>query len=144
MGPGALAGLALPALALTGRMVLASRQWLAGLVAVAVGVPAAVAVSRALYALTLRWVVMVPAGLVVKDHLALGEAVLFRRTDITSLTPAAADTGATDLTSGAFGLALEVRLRAPVELPLVTGRNQTTIMSIDALLVTPTRPGAVL
>jgi hypothetical protein len=144
LGPVALAALLVPIAVLAGPLLVAARQWLLGLIALAVGFPAAVALGRALHALTMRWLVIVPAGVVIKDHLAFGDAVLFRRNGIASLAPAAADTDAIDLTSGAFGLALELRLREPVEVPRVTGRAESALVTLDALLVTPTRPGAVL
>ncbi|MBW8827535.1 MAG: hypothetical protein JF603_14465 [Acidobacteria bacterium] len=143
-GPVELAGLLIPIAVLAGPLLLAARAWVAGAVALAAGLPLAVVLVRALHALTLRWLVMVPAGIVVKDHLVLGDPVLFRRTDVTSIRVAPADTDATDLTAGAFGLALELRLRSPVEVAVVTGRATTGVTELVAVLVTPTRPGAML
>jgi hypothetical protein len=144
VGPVALSGVVLPIAVAAGPLLLAARQWIPGALAVVAGAATVVGVARALHALTRRWVVLVPAGGVVKEHHAHGDPVLFRRTDIASLGAAPADTDATDLTSGAFGLALELRLREPVELPRVTGRHSTELADVVALLVTPTRPGAVL
>jgi hypothetical protein len=143
-GPVELAGLLVPVALLTGPLLVAARAWVPGAIATALGLPLAFVLVRALHALTMRWLVMVPAGMVVKDHLVLAEPFLFRRTDVASLAPAPADTDAVDLTAGAFGLALELRLRAPVEVVRVVGRNRTETAVVEALLVTPTRPGAVL
>lgn len=129
-----------------GPLLLAARQWVLGAAAVAVGLPAAGAAVRSMHTLARRWLVFVPNGMVVHDPLALAEPVLLRRADVRSFGPATADTAALDLTRGALGLALEVRLVTPVSLVLVAGgrRGTTEATTAGALLVSPTRPGAVL
>ncbi len=132
-----LAGVATgPLLLATGEVLTGGLALVAGLVVAGVGV-------RALHALCLRWMVLVPAGLVLKDHLALVDPVLFRRRDIAGLGPAPADTDALDLTFGALGLAVELRLTEPV--PLVRARSTDQRgQPAHALLCTPTRPGRLL
>jgi hypothetical protein len=145
LGPLPVAGAVLVAAVVTGPLLLAARSWVAGVVAVALGVPVAVVLARALHSLTQRWAVFVPAGLVLKDHLALLDPVLLRRHLVTSLGPSPADSDALDVTARAPGLALEVRLSEPVALAQVTpGRKGSEARSPDALRFTPTRPGAVL
>jgi hypothetical protein len=72
--------------------------------------------------------------------------VLLRRADVRSFGPAPADTAALDLTRGALGLALEVTLAGPVSVVLAAGGRQGVreATTAAALLVAPTRPGAVL
>ena len=129
-----------------GPLLLAAEQWVAGAVALAVGLPAAGLALRSMHTLARRWLVFVPNGLVVHDPLALAEPVLLRRADVRSFGPAPAGTAALDLTRGALGLALEVRLEPPVSLVLAargrSGVNQAT--TAGSLLVTPTRPGVAL
>ena len=145
LGPLPVAAAVLVAAAVTGPLLLAARAWVAGAVAVVVGVPLAVVLARALHSLTQRWAVFVPAGLVLKDHLALLDPVLLRRHLVRSFGPARAGSDALDLTARAPGLALEVRLREPVPLATVTpGRRGSEARSPEALRFTPTRPGAVL
>jgi hypothetical protein len=129
-----------------GPLLLAARQWIAGAAALAVGLPVAVVAFRSLHTLARRWLVFVPNGVVVHDPLALAEPVLLRRADVRSFRPAAADTAALDLTRGALGLALEVRLAPPVSVVLAGGGRQglSEATTASALLVAPTRPGAVL
>lgn len=144
-GPIEIAALALPAAVLTGPLLLASRQWIAGVVAVAVGVPVAIVLARALHSMTLRWGVLVPAGFVLKDHLALLDPVLFRRAEIERLGPAPADTDAMDLTAGALGLAFELRLGEPQHIDRMRlGRGTPEGYEVQRLLFTPTRPAALL
>jgi hypothetical protein len=145
LGPIPLAAAVLVAAAVTGPLLLAARAWVAGAVAVAVGVPLAVVLARALHSLTSRWAVFVPAGLVLKDHLAVLDPVLLRRHLVTWIGPAPATSDALDVTARAPGLALEVRLREPVPLArVVPGQRDGEAASPEALRFTPTRPGAVL
>jgi hypothetical protein len=94
LGPLPLAWAALVVGLVAGPLLLASERWLAGGVATVVGFGVAAVVARALHSLTRRWAVLVPAGLVLKDHLAVLDPVLFRRTEVEVLRPAPADTDA--------------------------------------------------
>lgn len=127
-----------------GPLLLAARQWALGALALAAGLPAAWWAARSLHTLARRWIVFVPAGFVLHDPLAIVDPVLVRRVTVRSFGPAPADTDALDLTRGALGLALEVRLAEPVPLLLVRGRGESESVSAAKLLVTPTRPGALL
>lgn len=127
-----------------GPLLLAAEQWVAGAIVTVVGVPLAALAVRAMHRLARRWLVFVPAGFVVHDHLALAEPVLFPRIALTSLSLASADTDATDLTVGALGVALEARLDQPIS--VVPARRDGTLDPIElcAFLVAPSRPGAAL
>ena len=144
-GPAELAWAVALAGAAAGPLLVAAGQWLAGAVALAVGLPLARVAGRSLHALSRRWLVFVPAGLVVHDPLALAEPILLARSAVRRFGPAPADTDALDLTGGAWGLALEVRLVAPVTLArLAPRRAPVEVEDVTALLVTPARPGRVL
>ena len=127
-----------------GPLLLTGRGWTAGIVAAAVGLPAAAFAAHTLYRLACRWLVFVPNGVVVHDHLAVTEPLPLRRRDIASIGPAPADTAAADLTAQAFGMALELRLNEPAKASVMTGRNRSEERSLTALLVSPSRPAAVL
>jgi len=140
-----LAWAVLVAAVVTGPLLLASRQWVVGAVAVGLGVPVAGVLARAMHSLTQRWAVFVPAGLVLKDHLAMADPVLFRRQEVEVLRAAPTGTDALDLTVNAAGLALELRLREKVAVTrVVLGRRSSEPGRTARLLFTPTRPGAVL
>src|SRR4051794_27918892 len=145
VGPMLLATVLLPLSVVAGPLLLASKAWVAGVLAVAVGVPLAAVLFRALHSMTLRWSVLVPAGLLLKDHLSLADPVLFRRTDIAALQPALADTDAMDLTAGAPGHALELRLREEQHIDRMRPvRRGTEPFEVWKVLFTPTRPKALL
>lgn len=130
---------------LAGVLLLAGRAWVAGGLALAAGLPLAWVLLRALHGLSRRWLVFVPAGVVLHDPVALADPVLFRRPLVARLGPAEASTAALDLTQTAPGLALELDLTEAVPLLRTRpGRRQGEAVTASALLVTPTRPGAVL
>ena len=134
----ALAGLAI------GPVLLLDARWVAGGLAVALGVPTTALAVRALHRLSRRWIVLVPAGLVLHDHLALAEPTLLQRAGLARIGPAAVDTDAADFTQQARGLALEVRCREPHDV-LPAGRGRTTeVAAIEAFLCSPNRPDVVL
>jgi len=75
----------------------------------------------------------------------LTDTAMFRRPDVRSLALALEGTAATDLTARALGPAVEVDLAGggtvTVGGPFVDGNGNITI---DAFLISPSRPGRVL
>lgn len=128
-----------------GVLLLAAERTAVGAAIVVVGVPATVVLLRALHGLSRRWVVFVPAGLVLHDALALADPVLFPKKVVDELRLAPAGTDSLDLTQGAFGLALELVLREKVPMVrTVPGSRGGEPGASARLLFSPTRPGAVL
>lgn len=145
LGPVPLAWTVLVATPTAVVLLGAAGVWAGAVAALVVGGPAGVVAARSLHALTNRWVVLVPAGLVLRDAMALTEPVLFRRQLVEHLRPAPAGTDSLDLTLGAAGLAVELVLTEKVPMTLVKPRERTGEPGASArLLFTPTRPGAVL
>ena len=132
-------------LPMTAALLLATGRWVPGGLVATFGLPVAGLLLAAMHNLSRRWVVFVPAGLVLHDPLALADPVLFRRQIIEVLRPAPADTDSLDLTQRAPGLALELVLteKAPMMLMRPGSRIGETGSSAR-LLFTPTRPGEVL
>ena len=131
----------------TGPLLVADGSLATGIPVCIVGLPAAGLAARATHQLGRRWVVLVPAGLVLHDHLAVGDPTLIPRAQISSLAPGAAYTTATDLSLGAFGLALEMRCRDPLDMTLRRGRRGSEVGArtpVGAFLFTPARPDALL
>jgi hypothetical protein len=127
-----------------GPLLFAARSWAAAVVATIVGVPVALLAARALHRLARRWIVFVPAGFVLHDHLALADPTLFPRNVVAGIGFAPADTTATDYTIGATGLALEVGLAQPVDVVPARRRGGLDTIEITAFLFSPSRPGSVL
>jgi hypothetical protein len=145
LGPVPLAWGVLVAALSAGPLLLAAEQWVAGAVALLVGGPVALVLVRALHGLSRRWVVFVPAGMVLHDPASLRDPVLFRRAQVDMLQPAPVDTDGLDLTQRAPGLVLELVLREKVPITLTRLGAQRNVDGASArLLFVPARPGAVL
>lgn len=126
LGPVELTWAATVAGLVAGPLLLAAKQWIAGAIVTVAGAIVARFGVRALHRLSRRWLVFVPAGVVLHDHLVLGEAVLYPKQTVTSLSPAEVGTSARDATGRALGLVLELRA------------------DTDGVLFSPVRPGALL
>ena len=128
-----------------GPLLLAAGQWVLGGLALIVGVGLAVLAARSLHALSRRFLVFVPGGVVVHDPMTLVEPILLAKGSLASIGPASADTDAEDLTMGAGGLIMELRLQQPSDLlRRRPGRAPAEVVSTAAVLVAPTRTAAVL
>ncbi len=128
-----------------GILLLAARAWVAGGAVLLLALPAAYVLGRSLHGLSRRWVVFVPAGVVLHDPITLLDPVLFPRQIIEALRPAPADSDSLDLTQGALGLTLELVLTEKVPMTRVKPGQAGGEQGASArLLFTPTRPGQVL
>jgi hypothetical protein len=110
--PPGIAWIVLPAAIVTigagiavGPLLIADETWVAGIVVTVLGWPLATYVTRLVHQLSRRWIVLVPAGLVVADPLTLTDPVLFVRERIQGIGPA-------DPTRAVSGDALDLRLGA--------------------------------
>lgn len=165
LGPVQLAWALVAVGAVTGPILLADGRYVLGVVATILGVGAVLAGWRVLHQLARRWIVFVPAGFVIHDHVMVVESILLRRTMVTALGPASsppeqapaargdrrddetdeADGGAAvDLSGGAYGLALEVVLDEPTVFGRRESKKQVANIDADRIVFTPTLPGAVL
>lgn len=145
VGPLPLTWVATVAAPVGAPLLAAAEQWVAaGALAIA-GIPATIVGGRALHGLARRWVVFVPAGLVLHDLHALVDPVLFPRQSMRRLGPAPSDVGgAKDLTLRSFGLALGLELAEPAEIAPRRPDRRVEVESVDHVLFAPTRPGALL
>jgi hypothetical protein len=129
-------------------LLLASRSWVLGGLLAGVGAAGIRLGAPALHRLSRRWLVLVPAGLVVHDHLALPDPVLLRRGTVGGVAPVTAPAADDlDLRLGAGGLPLGIRLVEPTELPVATGRGRDrAVETVVArrVVVAAGRPGAFL
>ena len=141
---GPLVGLATIAGVAGGPLLLADERWVFGLIVSALGFGGAYLGFRTLNQLTRRFLVFVPNGFVIHDTTVMPEPVLFTTRELAGIGPAVAETSAKDLTAQALGLALEVKLAEPTELTFVTGRESSEDQTVRSLLISASRPAAVL
>jgi hypothetical protein len=128
-----------------GVLLLSVEQWVPGVVLVLLGAATAWWGVRVLHRLSRRCLVFVPAGMTLVDELTLAEPVLFRRTSVTRLGPAPADTTARDLSGAAPGLILQIDVDPAVSLVPAAPRSGTTEASEErSVLIAASRPGALL
>jgi hypothetical protein len=145
LGPLPLAWLAVAGPVVAGPLLLAARQWVLGALVLAAAGPLAYVAGRALHGLARRWVVFVPAGLVLHDLQAMIDPVLFPRTSVTRLGAAPADSDdSLDLTLGALGLILQLDLREPFDVAPRRPDHTLETVKVSSLRFAPTRPGALL
>jgi len=127
-------------------LLLAAGVWASGIPLAALAVAGTVLLPRRWHQLSRRWLVFVPAGVVVHDRVVLAETLMVRRHDVRSLSLALVGTEAVDLTGPAAGHAVEVTTAAPVRVLRASAsrRGTATELTLRAFLVAPSRPGAAL
>ena len=130
--------------ATVGPILLLESRWVAGGVVTGLGATLAAMAVRSLHRLARRWIVLVPAGFVLHDHLALAEPTLLQRAGLEHLGAASSNTRADDLTQHARGLAIEIRCRRPHDVLPAGARGEVEVRAIDAFLCSPARPDVVL
>ena len=130
----------------TGPLLLAARSWIAGALVTAVALALAALAPRRWHLLAVRWLVLVPAGVVLHDPIVLGETLMLRRSQIRGVRLAPVGTEAADLTGPATGHALEVSTTEPVTAVLAGTRRRPKRRPIHltGFLVSPSRPGSAL
>jgi hypothetical protein len=100
--------------------------------------------------MTRRWLVMVPAGVVVHDPLLLAETLLLRRHDLEGVGLATGDPEAVDLTGLTWGAAVQIDAREPQVViphpPRAKGAETPTPhpVRVRSIVVAPSRPGQVM
>ena len=126
-----------------GPLLLADGRVVAGIAAVVIGLPLAFALARSLHSLARRWLVLVPAGVVVADPLTLADPVLMRRENI-ELVERGSHTlrGETlDLRLGSAAGTIGIALVAAQSFARRRGRHTTVLQDADALLVSAVQAG---
>lgn len=134
------------AAAIAGPLLLAAGNWIVGVPVAAAAVALGVFSWPRWHRLTRRWLVLVPAGVVVHDHLVLAETLMLRRQEVAGIRLAPAGTEAADLTGPAGGHAVEILAAEPVT-AIFAGTPRVprgTVIHLTACLVAPTRPGRAL
>ena len=133
-------------LTLTAVVLLSASQWITGTSAFALAVLLTLAVFGRLHRFSRRWLVIVPAGVVVHDDVVLGETLMVQSPNVRMCRLALADTGAADLTGPSAGHALEVTVNEMVTGVLAPAPAQPKgkAMHMQSFLLAPTRPGRAL
>lgn len=144
VGPVQVSWLCVAAGILAPLALVLARQWFLAVIVGLIGAVGAWAGFRILHQLARRWIVFVPAGFVIRDPMHLVDAVLLRRNQVAAVGPALeAESGRTDLSGGARGLAIEVMAKEPTPITIRVN-NEASNLEVTNLVFNPTLPGAML
>jgi hypothetical protein len=141
--PAAVVWTALAAGVVVGPLCIGAGNLLVGVPLCLAGLVLARVVPVRLHRMARRWLVLVPAGIVVHDHMVLAETVMIRSDNLESITVADRNGEAADLTGGVLGKRLVVSLREPdkVVLTPIAARvhGSTAALHVRQFTVRPVR-----
>lgn len=139
LGPIPLAWLVLTSTIIFPIILFASERYLSGLITLMFGSGLSYFSYRSLSALALRWLVFVPAGIVLHDNMVLSDPFLVRKSMIKQMGPALASTTGTDLTMSSVGMCLEVELYEEVDLALqMHPLSLPEVTQVHSFFISPT------
>lgn len=117
-----------------GTLLIGAENYVVGAPLLLIGALLTPTVPRRLHRLSRRWLVIVPAGIVVHDHLVLAETQMSMRSKILSITKVNESGETADFTGGILGPRIAVHLKEAdkVVLSKITAK---TLGTIDALHV---------
>lgn len=134
-----------PAL-LLGPILIAAKNPIVGGVLTLLAVAGIVLLVPKWHRLSRRWLVLVPAGLVVHDPVVLADTLMVRTDQLVGMRLAPADTEAADLTGPASGFAIEVHASETVTTVFAFTPQEPNGRAIHmtGFLISPSRPGEAL
>ena len=146
--PAVIAWLLYTSALIGGSLLLAARQYVIGAVLVAAGILLSRTIPQRLHRLARRWLVLVPVGIVVHDHLVLYETIMAHSEKILSVTRTSEVGEAADLTGGVLGNRLTVALTEAdkVVLSAITAKTlgTTEALHVKMFCIAPRRLDAAL
>ena len=127
----------------------AAAAWLLAIVSTLLAAAGVFLLPIRWHQLSLRWFVIVPAGVVVHDPVVLNDTLMLPSRSVASVAldeQGAASQTAADLTGPTPGLRVEIVLTEPTTAVLAaTPANPTgRAIHLTALVISPTRPGSVI
>ena len=91
--------------------LLASEIWVIGAITAAIAVALAVVLPQRFHRFSRRWLVVVPAGIVIHDHVVLAETAMFMNNAIVQISTETTKSEAADLSGKCPGLGLVIVLK---------------------------------
>ena len=146
--PAIIAWLLYTAALIGGSLLLAAQQYIVGAVLVAIGILLSRTIPQRLHRLARRWLVLVPVGIVVHDHLVLHETIMAPSAKILSVARTSDVGEAADLTGGVFGERITIALTEAdkVILSKITAKalGTTEALHVKMFCIAPRRLTAAL
>lgn len=129
-----------------GALALTREAWVAGGILVTFGVVLTVILPRRFHRFARRWLVVVPAGLVLHDHVTLAETSMFPRGSIRSIDLTRRDSEVADLSGRSRGLGLRIELVDFDTVVLAPTPDQPggSALHLKSWWVRPSRPGQLI
>lgn len=134
------------AVLLSAILELGAGHWLVGVVMAVLSGALGWLLATRLHRYSCRWLVVVPAGVVVHDAVVLAETLMVQRGNVAIAQLAPANTEAADLTGPAAGHALEIVVREMELIVLAVSAREPKgkALHVQSILVAPSRPGRAL
>ena len=146
--PAVIAWLLFSTAIIGGSLFLAAREYVVGAILVAIGILLSRTIPQRLHRLAHRWLVIVPVGIVVHDHLVLHETIMAHTEKILSAARASDVGEAADLTGGVIGDRLTIALTEAdkVVLSAITAKTlgTTEALHVKMFCIAPRRLDAAL
>ena len=131
-----------------GSLFLAAQQYVVGAILVALGILFSRTIPKRLHRLARRWLVLVPVGIVVHDHLVLHETIMAPSGKIQSVTRTSDVGEAADLTGGVIGDRITIALTEAdkVVLSAITAKalGTTEALHVKMFCIAPRRLNVAL
>lgn len=148
MAPAVVAWCVLVGGVVGGTLLVAAKNYVVGVPVLLVGALLVRTVPSRLHRLARRWLVIVPAGIVVHDHMVLGETLMVMRKNIKGVREVASAGETADFTGGVAGhrIAVEMLESDKVVLSDITAKTlgTTIALHVTGFSFAPRRLGAAL
>ncbi|MEC7924631.1 MAG: hypothetical protein VYB80_05365 [Actinomycetota bacterium] len=145
LGPSLIAWAGIATTLIGTPILLADKQWIAGSLIGGFGGICSYVSFRSLHVLAQRWLVFVPAGVVIHDPLILADPFLVKRKGIRSLRLALSGSTSKDLTMGSLGHAIEVELAEASEIALQSRPDvKSEFLTVSSFTVSPSLASVAL
>ncbi len=129
-------------------LLVAARNWSVATVSLAGLYVSAKYLLPRIHLLSRRWLVFVPAGVVVHDEIVLSTNLMIRKQDLSQIQLARDNSAAADLSALTWGVPLEFSFNKPIDISLTSigAKHLNTVSAIHAqsILIATSRPGSVL
>ena len=129
-------------------LLVAARNWTVAAVALVSLYLSVRYLLPRIHLLSRRWLVFVPAGVVVHDEIVLSINLMIKKQDLAQVQLARDNSAAADLSALTWGVPLEFLFNKPLDVALssIGAKHLNSVSAIHAtsIIIAPSRPGAVL
>ena len=129
-------------------LLIAAKNWTVAAVSLAGLYISAKYLLPRIHLLSRRWLVFVPAGVVIHDEIVLLTNLMIRKQELSQIQLARDNSAAADLSALTWGVPLEFSFNKPLDISLTSigAKHLNTLSAIHAqsVLIATSRPGSVL